>query len=472
MGTEARRVTNTEAWTQWESQVINGVFPLRRCLGSSNHSAVFLTEYKAKNLADAAIKFVPADALQAEAQLVQWRAAATLSHPHLTRLFDVGRCQFEGRDFLFVVMEYAEQTLAQILARRALSPEEVREMLLPTLDALAFLHRKHLVHGRLQPSNLLAVDDQLKLAGDTVRPIGNYASVIVRTSSYDPPELQDRGISTAGDIWALGMTLIEALTQRTAAWSDEQCETASLPASFPAPFVDTVRRCLDLTPANRPTITELEAQYNPAPPAHSIPDPQPPAYEAPREATAPPSSPKRHLLLPAIAAALLISLAVWAGLHFSGTSPAPSQPPAVPAPAPVAPATIAKSAQSAQSAKSAKSNSGGLPSPVARPPSRPALPAAATSPSVLHEVIPDVPRAIREKIKGHVRVTVRVLVDPAGNVVGKLVESPGPSKYFARLADHAAGEWQFVPADRQSARVWLLRFDFSRGGVSARAIAQ
>jgi len=61
-------------------------------------------------------------------------------------------------------MEYAEQTLSQILPHRALSPDEVREMLLPTLDALAFLHRKNLVQGQLKPANLLVVNDQLKLA--------------------------------------------------------------------------------------------------------------------------------------------------------------------------------------------------------------------------------------------------------------------------------------------------------------------
>ena len=59
------RLVQTDAWTQWESQVVNGVYPLRRFLGGSNHSAVFLTEYKAERIANAAIKFVPADTLQA-----------------------------------------------------------------------------------------------------------------------------------------------------------------------------------------------------------------------------------------------------------------------------------------------------------------------------------------------------------------------------------------------------------------------
>ena len=58
-----------EIWTKWESQIINGAFPLRRFLGKSNHSVVFLTEYKAQNFPNAAIKLVPADRVQTEAQL-------------------------------------------------------------------------------------------------------------------------------------------------------------------------------------------------------------------------------------------------------------------------------------------------------------------------------------------------------------------------------------------------------------------
>src|ERR1700736_3102075 len=128
-------MTEIEIWTKWESQIVNGVFPLRRFLGRSNHSVVFLTEYKAKDLPDAAIKLVPADPALTEAQLVQWRSIAHLSHPHLLRLFEADRCQLGGHNFLFVVMEYAEQTLAQILPNRALTLDEVREMLPPTLDA-------------------------------------------------------------------------------------------------------------------------------------------------------------------------------------------------------------------------------------------------------------------------------------------------------------------------------------------------
>ena len=318
MSVEPRRVAKTEVWTDWESRVINGQFPLRRFLGGSDHSAVFLTEYKAENLPDAAIKFVPADTLHAEAQLVQWGAAATLSHPHLVRLFDVGRCQFGGRAFLYVVMEYAEQTLAQILPKRALSPDEALEMMLPTLDALTFLHQNSLVHGHLKPSNFLVVNDQLKLSSDTIRASGTTLS---GGSANGNTNAGSAATGTASDIWDLGITLVEALTQRTPIWTDERSETAILPVSLPLGFVDTVRRCLSRNPANRPSVVELEARYKPAPHLSVASAAHTAADEEPHETTPSQQSPQRSLLVPVVAVVFLLALGAFAYLRYLQSHP-------------------------------------------------------------------------------------------------------------------------------------------------------
>ena len=109
------------------------------------------------------------------------------------------------------------------------------------------------------------------------------------------------------------------------------------------------------------------------------------------------------------------------------------------------------------------------PAPAYRPPAQPAPPPATASPAILHEETPDVPHAISARIRGHVKVTVRVLVDPYGKVVGEFMENPGPSRYFARLASDAAEKWQFIETDNRSPRVWLLRFEFTRGGTAVQA---
>jgi len=105
------------------------------------------------------------------------------------------------------------------------------------------------------------------------------------------------------------------------------------------------------------------------------------------------------------------------------------------------------------------------------PPEQPAPPLT-SDPSVLNEVMPTVPEKIQSKIQGRVYVTVRVLVDPNGSVIGVLMENAGPSKYFARISEEAAREWEFVPADTEEARVWLVRFEYTQDGVSVRTFEQ
>jgi TonB family protein len=73
-------------------------------------------------------------------------------------------------------------------------------------------------------------------------------------------------------------------------------------------------------------------------------------------------------------------------------------------------------------------------------------------------------------IDGTVRVVVRVHVDAAGNVSQALLETPGPSKYFAEKALEASKGWVFlspVVDGHSELSEWLIRFDFHSSGVNA-----
>src|SRR4030088_3580516 len=187
MSVEASELMS-EVWTRWQGQVIHDVFPLGRYLGCSDHSGVFLTKSAAPGPSDVAIKLIPTDRTRAESLLPQWKRAGRIVHPHLLGWLQSGVCQLDGLPYLYVVMEYADQTLAQLLQRRALTEDEAREMLQPTLDALAFLHGQNLVQGQLKPANILVVGDQLKLAGDTIRRVTEGAMSAKAPTVYDPPE--------------------------------------------------------------------------------------------------------------------------------------------------------------------------------------------------------------------------------------------------------------------------------------------
>jgi TonB family protein len=88
---------------------------------------------------------------------------------------------------------------------------------------------------------------------------------------------------------------------------------------------------------------------------------------------------------------------------------------------------------------------------------------------VLQQVLPDVSKTARNTIQGTVRVEVRVTVDSLGNVTNATLESPGPSKYFARKAMEAAQQWKFKPAPTNGqpvSREWILQFQFKKSGIN------
>jgi TonB family protein len=477
MGIEVTREAAAELWPEWQGALVNGAYPLLRILHGSDDGAVFVTDGTRHNVPSAAIRIVSTERVHAHVQLTRWQAATALSHPHLLRLLDSGRCQLGARQFLFVVMEYADQTLAQVLPHRALTSDEAREMLLPALDALDFLHRKSLVHGQLKPANFLVVNDRLKLASDAVRPAGEPRANIAISSLYDPPEAHEGRLSATGDIWALGVTLTEALTQ-SLPWPAGPSGTASLPATLPRAFAETVRRCLSSDPASRPSAASLKVQFESPPPA-VVPAPTI-VGEAPARATTQHSPASRRQYLPGIVAAGLFVLlaAAWAGLHVlhgqrpsqqatASTQPATDARVATEANPAIPPQPPVKVSPSPARAAPKASN----PSPTRAPSRRPgkdAQPQAVSLPSVVHEEMPTpAPGALRT-IHGRIKVSVLVIVDRSGKVMDALLENPGPSPYFSRVARDAAKKWTFSPAEQDS-RQWLLRFEFGRDRATGNA---
>ena len=237
-------------------RVIDGRFPLLRYLGGSEWSTADLTELDIDPAKKAAIKIFPYASVDPLATGAQWGVARTLSHPHLMPLFHAARIDADGEDLLYVVTEYADETLSQVLPERPLTPEEAREMLGPILDALSYLHQLGLAHGHLRPTNIMVVDDHLKLSPDF-----GWRS---RTRGiYDPPEAGLAQPAPAADIWSLGILLVEALTQQPPVWELSQGGEPEVPATLPEPFFTIARECLRVDPARRSTLAAVKARLNP-----------------------------------------------------------------------------------------------------------------------------------------------------------------------------------------------------------------
>ena len=88
------------------------------------------------------------------------RTIASLNHPHICTLYDIG--QQDGTDFL--VMEYLEgETLAERLKKGPLPLAQVLQYAIEISDALDKAHRKGITHRDLKPGNIMLTKSGTKL---------------------------------------------------------------------------------------------------------------------------------------------------------------------------------------------------------------------------------------------------------------------------------------------------------------------
>ena len=161
------------------------------------------------------------------------RAIASLNHPHICTLYDVGHQ--DGIDYL--VMELLEgQTLAERLTRGALPLDQAMQYAIQLADALAFAHRHGIVHRDLKPANVFIAHRES--GGATVvklldfgiakaMPLGPTAATaaatltdhgtLLGTLQYMAPEqLEGRDADPRSDLFAFGAVLYEMVTGRRA----------------------------------------------------------------------------------------------------------------------------------------------------------------------------------------------------------------------------------------------------------------
>jgi serine/threonine protein kinase len=173
---------------------------------------------------DVAIKFVRADSsviisrFKTERQIL-----ADLDHPNIARLLDAGTT-VDGAPYF--VMELVDgQPIDEYCAARHLSTRERLNLFLPVCSAVKSAHQRLIVHRDIKPTNILVTADGLPKLLDfgiakIVQPEGVARDHEPTASAYrfltpryaSPEQIKDEPITTATDVYSLGVVLYELLT--------------------------------------------------------------------------------------------------------------------------------------------------------------------------------------------------------------------------------------------------------------------
>jgi eukaryotic-like serine/threonine-protein kinase len=257
-----------------------GRYAVQRKLGEGGMGVVYAA-HDDRLQRTIAVKTVTAPAGDATARQRLWRearAAASVNHPNICQIYEVG----EDAGRLFIAMELLEgEALAERLRRGPLNAAETLPLSLGILAALSALHARGIVHRDLKPSNVFLTPHGVKLLDfGLARPQLDEAltmetgltrtGVVMGTPRYMAPE-QATGdsVDARTDLFAAGAILFEMLAGRPAFGGRTIAEVLhatryeqppALTGSATVTAMDRViRRAMAKTPADRPASAEVMA---------------------------------------------------------------------------------------------------------------------------------------------------------------------------------------------------------------------
>ena len=233
-----------------------GNYDLIRPIDIGGMGEVYLAHQRSAFGRPVAIKIIRSDLVHdttARARFLrEAEVSAHLKHEHILPLFEFGEDQ--GR--LFLVTPYIDGgTLARRLKSGPLSLFQVRQLFVPLVQAVSYIHRRGVVHRDLKPTNIL-LDEQdgqiyvrlidfgiAMVQGRTASPPLTTAGNEVGTIAYMAPERLNGIAAPSNDIFSLGVILHQMLT-------------GNLPMGdeldpLPPQLEYVVRRCIAADPEDR-----------------------------------------------------------------------------------------------------------------------------------------------------------------------------------------------------------------------------
>jgi len=204
-------------------------------LGQGGMGEVYLAE-DTKLHRKVALKFLPENLTRDESRkqrfIQEARAAASMEHPHIAAIYDIG--DVDGRTF--IVMEYVRgASLREAIRERKLGVRRSLELANQIGDALAKAHERGVVHRDLKPENVVLSEDgyakiidfglaklgEPRPAGDGENTVEHEAETLIKTQDglllgtvayMSPEQARAKPVDAQTDIFSLGVVMQEMLS--------------------------------------------------------------------------------------------------------------------------------------------------------------------------------------------------------------------------------------------------------------------
>lgn len=254
------------------NKVLAGRYELFERVGEGGMSVVYKAKDKLLNRF-VAIKILKPEFINDHKFIDSFRresqAAASLSHPNIVNIYDVGR---EG-NIHYIVMELIQgKTLSDYIKEQGPMPyPKVIALSKQIAAALAFAHKNHIIHRDVKPHNVMITpngtakitDFGIAKAVNAATIVDNTEGIIGSVHYFSPEQARGGYVDEKSDIYSLGIVMYEMLTGRVPFDGDnpvnialmhingEMVPPSKLVDGVPPALEHIILKCTDKYPVNR-----------------------------------------------------------------------------------------------------------------------------------------------------------------------------------------------------------------------------
>ena len=200
------------------------------------------------------------------------QSAASLSHPNIVSIYDVGNEKVDDKDIYYIVMEYIKgKTLKEIIKEKGkLDLDSTLNFSIQIAEALQHAHNNQIVHRDIKPHNIMITEEGMAKVTDfgiaravSSSTITNTSTVVGSVHYFSPEQAKGRYTDEKSDLYSLGIVMYEMITGKIPFQGDSPISVAlkhiqedpvpprEIDSSVPVGLENIILKCINKNQSER-----------------------------------------------------------------------------------------------------------------------------------------------------------------------------------------------------------------------------